>query len=174
MKPSIIALTGNRGAGKTYLAREIAEYTLEDVEVLPFADGLKAGLAAMFPWLTYEQLYGRHKESFDPGMATTPRRALQTLGTEWARSILGRDTWVRRWLYVYERSTADVVLVDDVRFENEAQVLLELGATFIHVEGGDPPEDHASEGFGPVEGSLIVPPLGGLTHLLAVAPEIVR
>lgn len=165
---TIIALTGNRGAGKSYLAAELA--TALDGEVLPLAQPLRDGLRAMFPWLTPEQLRGASKEVIDGRMGTTPRRALQTLGTEWARTELDDEVWLRRWAWSAAALAArayapGAIIVDDVRFANEVEFFAARGATFIHVLGGQPPGDHASDQITPYPDSYVVPHRGGLEYL---------
>jgi hypothetical protein len=59
------------------------------------------------------------------------RQALQTLGTEWGRELIGEDVWVdlllrsSRWL--------EYIAVDDLRFPNEYDALLRRGAVFVRL-----------------------------------------
>jgi hypothetical protein len=172
----LIGITGNRRAGKSTLARSLASARpYSRVELIPFAGALKDGLRAMFPWLTGDQLCGETKGEFDARLGSSPRLAMQTLGTEWARETLGDSVWLRRWEWAFEQSTADLVIVDDVRFENEADLLLSHGATFYHVEGGEAPSQHSSEGFGPAPGSKVVryqPDLGTFAFVSAAPARL--
>lgn len=57
---------------------------------------------------------------------------MQTLGTEWGRSLLP-DMWLRIWKNELDDS-AHTVCVPDVRFDNEAELIRELGGTIIHIK----------------------------------------
>jgi len=65
----------------------------------------------------------------------SPRRALQLLGTEFGRA-LHRDLWVR----IAENKINELlaagqnVVVDDCRFDNEAEMLSRLGAVIVRIE----------------------------------------
>lgn len=82
----------------------------------------------------------------------TLRYALQTLGTEWGRTILFDGIWVektRRLIREIVGAGYDVV-IDDLRFINEEAMLQEEGAKLILIdrEGHDSgnTDGHASEG----------------------------
>ncbi|MGA0406450.1 MAG: hypothetical protein ACO3PR_00045 [Limisphaerales bacterium] len=61
----------------------------------------------------------------------TLRRALQTLGTEWGRELMGEDIWLDHLL----RRSADFskIAVDDMRFPNEYEGLRKQGAIFVRL-----------------------------------------
>jgi hypothetical protein len=131
--PLIVGLTGRAGAGKdtaaSYLCRR---YGFVQVA---FADTLRSMLAAMLDdadldpaWLTERQA----KERPIPALhGVTPRRLLQTLGTEWGRSI-HPDLWVdvlaRRTGIATGAPVHDRIVISDVRFPNEV--------TFVRFHGG--------------------------------------
>lgn len=66
----------------------------------------------------------------------TPREAMQTLGTEWGRS-LHPDFWVNIWKSSVERyrklGALEKVCVDDMRFPNEAKAVREMGGFVIEI-----------------------------------------
>jgi hypothetical protein len=69
------------------------------------------------------------------------------LGTEWGRDLIHPDIWVIAARAQIERyGDADIVF-DDVRFENEASMIRELGGLIIHVDrlGNDDNDRHRSE-----------------------------
>lgn len=82
----------------------------------------------------------------------SPRYALQTLGTEWGRDIMGTDFWVNCAMAQADRLMADGynVVMDDVRFPNEAQAIKARGGLVVKITRPSiqPPENaqHASEG----------------------------
>lgn len=79
----------------------------------------------------------------------TPRYAMQTLGTEWGRMILGEDVWTNIMLLRARSRIEDgfSVVIDDVRFPDEVNALRLLGATIVRIvrPGVDVPAEHASE-----------------------------
>ncbi len=65
----------------------------------------------------------------------TPRWAMQTLGTEWGRELMGPDIWANAWehaatLVLNEGGT---VVVDDCRFPNELEAVRHLGGVAINI-----------------------------------------
>ena len=132
--PPVIALAGPAGAGKStaaaYLARQHG-YT-----PLKFAAGLKAMMRVI--GLTEAQIEGPLKEVPSKLLCgQTPRHAMQTLGTEWGRNLIGTDFWANVWF----DAAADVldqggrVVVDDCRFENEAAKVRQLGGIVVRLDG---------------------------------------
>lgn len=59
------------------------------------------------------------------------REALQTLGTEWGRELMGEQIWLNHLL----NRTAHIpqIAVDDLRFPNEYEGLLKAGAVFVRL-----------------------------------------
>lgn len=154
----IIAFCGAAGAGKSTAARalspvrwEIAEAAnalmSKDVFVhLPFAGILKEMLACIDPDL----LLPMNKEKpHDSLCGKSPRYAMQTLGTEWGRELIGEGLWVMAWLRRAEQCPN--VVVDDLRFPNEWRALDRLQATVIEVvrPGVERSGTHASETWTP-------------------------
>jgi hypothetical protein len=79
----------------------------------------------------------------------TVRDLLQTLGTEWGRNIVGKDLWADVWCCKVKRLMYNHHIVcDDVRFENEAHMIMELGGVMLRVIRPDAATTgtHASEG----------------------------
>jgi CRP/FNR family transcriptional regulator len=56
---------------------------------------------------------------------------MQTLGTEWGRQCMDADIWVRAWAARAALLTSAVA--DDVRFQNEADMIRNLGGVIIRV-----------------------------------------
>jgi hypothetical protein len=98
-----------------------------------------------------EAIEGGLKESPMQALAgATPRRAMQTLGTEWGRGCIAPDLWVRLFLLRAERHRAAgaPVVCDDMRFANEAEAIRGAGGLLVRVDrpGVAPAAGHASEG----------------------------
>jgi hypothetical protein len=80
--------------------------------------------------LNNSELYGHLKEKPSPLLGgKTPRHAMQTLGTEWGRNLISADLWTNAWLVPVQEHLANgrCVVVDDVRFKNEMQIIHGLG-----------------------------------------------
>jgi hypothetical protein len=64
------------------------------------------------------------KEQILPELAVTPRFMMQTLGTEWGRKIIHPEIWLLAWKRsVEELGAYGNVVVDDVRFPNELEIV---------------------------------------------------
>jgi hypothetical protein len=102
---------------------------------------LKVGLG-----ITDAQLDGEDKAMpiHDLGGASA-RTMMQTLGTEWGRRMIHPDLWASVW----KRHVATLdgpVVVDDLRFPNEAAAIREMGGIIWRVyRPGLVTMDHASE-----------------------------
>jgi hypothetical protein len=141
----LIGLCGYAKSGKSTAAHHLVE--TRGFWRVPFAGPLKAMLQAA--GLSQEHTDGHLKEvPCDLLCGHTPRHAMQTLGTEWGRA-LGTDLWVNLWRIKVERlmKAGDPVIVDDVRFPNEADAIRALGGKVIKIErpGIERPSSHASE-----------------------------
>jgi hypothetical protein len=65
----------------------------------------------------------------------TPRHAMQTLGTEWGRDCMGVDFWCDAAKTQILKSVKNglSVVVDDVRFPNEAKMIQDIGGFMVCV-----------------------------------------
>ena len=143
----IIGITGKAGAGKS----TFREYLKEALEFLghggfapvwccSFSDPIKKAVRQMFS-LEHADLHDRVKKeakllSF-PELNTSPRSLMQTLGTEWGRGIVGTDVWLllmKKEAESLRKSGAGFLLIDDVRFDNEARWVVEQEGVVIEVE----------------------------------------
>jgi hypothetical protein len=87
--------------------------------------------------LTHDQVDGPLKEvPLDELCGKTPRYVMQTLGTEWGRRTIGEDIWVRVAEKEIRRlmSNGVSVVVDDVRFPDEAAMIKKLGGAMVRIE----------------------------------------
>jgi len=143
----IIGLTGKRGVGKTVIANLISEKT--NAPVLSFAGPLKE-MIEKAQICTHEELYFRKNEF--------SRMMLQKIGTNIFRNQVDRRFWIKR---MKERIFSDyykseIIIIDDVRFKNEAQYIKNNGGKVVQVIRGDigfTIDNHESE----MECELIVP-----------------
>jgi hypothetical protein len=142
---TIVAFTGLAGAGKSTAAMHLAKS--RGFERVRFAGPLKAMMAAL--GCTTAEIDGDRKEQpCDLLGGKTPRWAMQTLGTEWGRQLIGDDLWIRAWQAAVDRLPAGVpVVVDDCRFPNEAAAVRAAGGVIVRIDrpGAGTASVHESE-----------------------------
>lgn len=133
----LIGLTGAAGAGKDTVASHL--FQKHGCLKLGFADPLYHMVSAM-TGLPVEQLADRKvKEADIAWVGTSPRRLLQTLGTEWGRGTLGDDIWINGLFRRIEKYQAALgrwqagFVVTDVRFANEAKAIRERGGHIVEI-----------------------------------------
>lgn len=148
---TLIGFTGRAGCGKdTAASFLVKEYGFTP---MAFASPLKKTAAALFglpeTYFHDRELKEKPLEDWD-GMS--PRHMLQLLGTEAVRNTFGANFWIKRWLSEYRGLPYGTdVVVTDVRFNNEAQAIRDLGGTVIHIVRPDnaqldaPAAAHGSE-----------------------------
>ena len=139
----LIAFTGPIGSGKTTAAKEL--YALGFM-LIRFAGPLKAMLCCL--GLTKAHTDGDLKEvPCDLLGGATPRYAMQTLGTEWGRQMIGQNLWTDTWKRSVERNIKYCsIVVDDLRFPNELEAVKSFGGKVIMIERGiETNQEHISE-----------------------------
>lgn len=163
----IIGMHGQARVGKD-TAYQILETELHDVPVFhkSFAYKLKSSAAAALgvtddPITFCDRLKEDGVVSFridtDPYAQThdiTGREYLQKFGTEAHRRIFDTNFWVDQCLPVdYPYDSDSLTVVTDVRFENEAERIHDLGGQVWHIRRPDVETDdaHASEQVLPSE-----------------------
>jgi hypothetical protein len=142
----IVALSGRKGSGKSALSDAFEATCKGSVTRLSFAEPLKEALKPLFLF-TDEQLYGSEKEDVDPRWGVSPRCIMQHLATDFLREQVDKDFFLKHMDRRLEAVTAKgIVLIDDVRFENEQQLLKKHGALLVHIErDGGEKDGHSSE-----------------------------
>lgn len=138
----LIGLTGFRGSGKTTVAQMLQGRGFVRMR---FASPLKAMLLSL--GLTQDEIDGSLKEApCDLLNGKTPRWAMQSLGTEWGRDLISANLWVNVMRRNLERTPAAHVVIDDVRFSNEVDLIHDLGGKVWRISRiGIATDVHASE-----------------------------
>lgn len=137
MERVIVALTGKAGSGKSTAAEGLArDHGFVRVR---FADPLKNMLRSLYRDAGLDEaeierrIEGDLKEvPCEVLCGRTPRQAMQWLGTEWGRNMVAPDFWTRLWTRRAKRHAR--VVVEDCRFENEAQTVRRARGLIVRVE----------------------------------------
>lgn len=143
----IIGIAGYKGSGKSTISNFFVQNY--GCQRLAFADPIKKMLAVL--GLSDTQLYGADKEEPTPILdGHTARYAMQTLGTEWGRMMIGPNLWINAWKHhadlFWRAHPKSAIVVDDVRFCDEADFIRGHGGVIIKVVRPDcASSDHASE-----------------------------
>ncbi len=144
----LIGLAGRARSGKDTVGDWLE--TQYGFERTAFASPLKTGVRAMFG-LTRAHTDGDLKEEVIPHLGVSPRQLMQWLGTEYGRDLIGPTVWIdvvlERWRALCGKKHNPLLVVTDVRFNNEAEALRQQGGVIIHIERPDLPEvaAHTSE-----------------------------
>ena len=143
--PNLIGIAGLIGCGKTLLADTLcAEHKYEKVKM---ASPIKEMLLSV--GLTQEDIEGETKEIANTLLCgKSPRFAMQTLGTEWGRNLIGSDIWVNLWGAKVETlmSMNSSVVCDDVRFPNEVDKIQQMGVIVVRLNrAAAQQQTHATE-----------------------------
>mgnify|MGYP005989299519 FL=1 len=139
----LLGITGPAGSGKTTVGDMLVSAGWHRVK---FAGPLKAMCRAM--GMTEDMIEGDLKEApIDWLGGKTPRYVMQTLGTEWGRDLIDPDLWVRlaRREIISHLERGRNVVVDDLRFDNEHKVILDLDGAVLRLEGRGGIGKHRSE-----------------------------
>lgn len=150
---TLIGLTGLAGAGKDTV-RQILE-SQHGFIGFGFADPIRNMLRTLLSdngvsesWMDERAL----KEQQIPTLGKSYRELAQTLGTEWGRTVLGQDFWLRiAESYLYDIASTTFgpqhFVISDVRFQNEADWVRQRGGVIWRVErpGTQSVRAHVSE-----------------------------
>jgi hypothetical protein len=191
----VIGLIGQAGSGKTAV-RNILCMNIGVLKPLSFATPLKN--------MTYRLIESALPKNWHTSVADylsspelknapipfllnlTPRQLMQTLGTEWGRNTVHQDLWVALAAQRVERFITSTfagtalgpkVVFDDVRFQNEADMIRTFGGVIVRVYRPDNPnaidKSHASEQeASSLEADLVLVNDGTLEDLVAKVSAI--
>ncbi len=142
--PLVVGLCGKAGAGKSFLAHQMVMHG--GFCVRSFAAPLKKALKAMGvpPHFLDEPLLKKHSVPLFGGKSA--RELMQTLGTEWGRRMVSENLWVDLAEVAVSNMVTPVVF-DDLRFENEARMVRNLGGVVVEVTGSIPATSGATGGI---------------------------
>ena len=158
-----IGFCGAAGSGKSTAAAQLTQHC--GFHRVRFAGPLKAMIAAF--GLSEAEIEGDKKETPCPLLCgRTPRQAMQWLGTQWGRDLIGETVWIEAWRAACARITdtdpAARIVADDVRFANEAAAIRARGGIVVRI---DRPGAASASGSGHASEHLdFIPDLVILNH----------
>lgn len=138
--PKIIGLYSSAPqSGKSTTAKFLIEN--HGYKLVKFAGTLKAMVRAFLlemgmPASDIESyIEGSKKEEVIPALGVSSRRILVSIGTDWGRNIISPTLWVDAAMNRIETLLAagERIVIDDVRFPNEAKMLRGKGAQLWRV-----------------------------------------
>lgn len=138
----LIGFNASIGAGKTTACQFLREKVGHlNVEVVSFAEPMRRALSAMLDIPRAAFMDPKLKESPEVleeifgSSELTLRFLMKTLGCEWGRDTIRTDIWLR--LFEREvlecREARQLILCDDVRFDDEADLIHQLGGKVIYI-----------------------------------------
>ena len=144
----IVGICGLIGSGKGTVADVLVEQGFTKIS---FADKLKDGVAAVYGW-DRAMLEGDTPESREwreaqddfwtkeTGRTITPRIVLQEFGTDCMRNGFYGGVWVSAVKQILINNTNIDYVIPDVRFENEVNMIRQVGGQVWEVSRGNDPE----------------------------------
>jgi hypothetical protein len=157
-----IGLTGPAKAGKSTIARQLG-FIAQEVE---FGKGSTISFASPLREMAYKFMKAAGVHNPDEAMADdlrkevelndlggcSPRWILQSLGTEWGRECIHPDIWVQIAARRAAAARAELIVFDDVRFENECEFIRSHGGLIVKLhrhEAGIRGEHKSEQGVVP-------------------------
>lgn len=138
----LIGLIGRARVGKDTVAEYLCDY--HNFDQYTFADPVKDMLEVVFG----NRFREGDRESPIDWLGKSPRHLMQTLGTEWGRTCVHPELWT----LLAEHRVKDAIkhdynlVISDVRFHNEADMILRHGGELWHIErDGITAAEHISE-----------------------------
>jgi len=154
-----LAQVSRDGSKKVYISQDGSTYSEAklvhepNVDFISFADPVK-DICVNCLGLTDNQVYGADQEKntftkycwenipdhIKQGYGgekfgnLTAREVMQIVGTDIFRNYFSKNVWVDCLMSRVNQSSADIVLVDDLRFDSEAEALMSHGAMVIHLQ----------------------------------------
>lgn len=132
----LLGIAGPKNSGKDTCAYRL-ELNLGGAVLRPFAWPVKRVCQELF-LLSYSQLHDTDaKEKVDSRWGMSPRQMFQQVGTDYVRRQLDPNHWLKHFELWYQNERLlhpkIPVIVPDVRFQNEVDLIHKLGGKVIYV-----------------------------------------
>jgi hypothetical protein len=144
MNKQIIGITGKKRAGKDVISNFLTnKYGYQKYS---FASPILKMIQVLLNYVDVDvdHYTNINKETDIPVVGASYRKLAQTLGTEWGRTLIDTDLWVK--ILEFDSQWEDKIVISDVRLNNEAKWVIENGGTIIEVIRDTKSNDsHSSE-----------------------------
>lgn len=132
----LIAFAGMKGSGKSTAAQILCDSPIEGRTFVrqSFAEPIREMLR-IIGFNSVDFNADKEVRTYRFG-GKSARHAMQTLGTEWGREMMYRDIWVdvMRHRIINEFQGGNCVVIDDLRYENEADMVHEFKGFVVKLE----------------------------------------
>lgn len=138
-----IGIVGRKNSGKSDVVQMLLEYFI-NVKTLSFSEPIKQ--STKIQYLLSDQQIGPGKDIEDPRWGHTPRTMMRSIGS--MMTFLNDDHYVelmKMRLGQVDPTGLKIVCLSDIRFQNEADYVKEMGGILIHVR--EPERDVNSPDF---------------------------
>lgn len=138
----LVGVLGKKRHGKDTISDHLIQ--MHNFVPITLAEPLKEACRALFGF-TDEQLYGDLKEDIDSYWNVSPRTVFQFIGTDVFRKQIDQilpDVGDKFWVVLIKKKILDIqkdnpnanIVVTDVRFKNEVDMIKSLGGIIIKVD----------------------------------------
>ena len=130
--PIRLAFAGQARSGKDSMAMCVNEQ-VPNVQRMAFADSVKDSVTHLFGISREDIEYWKPQDGCPPGCSTPMRQILQFIG-DGARQHVRDNVWVNKIdAMITEQPISTSIVITDVRYENELQMLRSHGFTVVLV-----------------------------------------
>jgi len=142
---TLIGVAGFKRSGKDTVGLFLKEFLEESYCFIAFADTVKA-IASRITGIPVSDFYSdEYKDTFNAVAGITPRLAM-TKVYDGLKPVFGDDLFIKPVKRAWEATNKKVMVITDVRYENEAEWIRSVGGVILHVQRpGAGPSEHSSE-----------------------------
>ncbi len=161
-----IGIIGYKGSGKSTAAEIIMEAVKPHTSShINFADALKLEIARMYNCTV--QYINEHKDNF--------QLILQGHDTDYRRKLYSDNYWLERYLRKCLEVDSSYIVTSDVRIENEASLIKDMGGVLVRINRNLNVDSHISEtGIDKLQYDFTLDNTGSLEQLRNQVNDLMR
>lgn len=175
----LIGIIGRKRSGKDTIADYLVD--IHKYDKLTFAEPIKKILEILFGF-DHDQLYGNKKDVIDTRWNISPRKVMQFIGTNIFRekindliANIGDNFWVKIMHNNCKKMLDEnkKIVISDVRFQNEVDMIRELGGILIKISRDTVVKDIIENNIDDINGDFNVTNDGTIEELLEKIEKLV-